>query len=94
LSITFYTAKYNLLLFSVSRSPKPEGKFVLFKRREVKLDLSRDLDEYEFIRRLEKSKIGNDRYKLPKEVRPCISQLLITSVEAGNKRSEKGFFRR
>jgi len=56
------------------------------------LDLSRDLDEYEFIRRLEKSKIGNDRYKLPKEVRPCISQLLITSVEAGNKRSEKGLY--
>ena len=58
----------------------------------MKLDLNQDLDNYEQVRRWENSKRGRELYKLPKEVIPCINQLLITPIEEGNHRSKTGLY--
>jgi hypothetical protein len=47
------------------------------------LNLDQDLDSYEQIRRWENAKRGVETYNLPKEIRPCISQLLVTKTEEG-----------
>ncbi len=50
------------------------------------------LDSYDQVRLWEKANIGMNLYNLPKEIRPCISQLLVTSLEEGNGRSKSGLY--
>lgn len=47
------------------------------------MDLDQDLGHYEQVRRWENAKRGIETYELPKEIRPCISQLLVTRTEEG-----------
>jgi len=57
----------------------------------VRLELNQELDNNEQIRRWERAKIGVNTYKLTKEIRPCIGQLLVTPIEEGG-RSKTGLY--